>query len=161
MLKHTTRWANHRSLLEPFNGLECNCQCEHGNLEGSYRGQLRSRLAQTWPAEMCHRIVSGVMTLLQSTCRLSARHYPVADGRRDGTRYPWDAVFDCVACKRKWHQFDIRHTRNDSPPDLCTFWDVDPTVFECPACVRKLAGDHPDHTRRPSECRCPDVRATG
>ena len=153
-------WANHRSLLEPFQGLACTCKREHGKLEGSYKGKLRSRLAQVWPAEMCHRIVSGIMTVLQTSMKAS-RSYPVEEKRKDGSKYPWGAIFDCSACKRKLHQFDVRHTRKDSPPDLCRFWDICAEIYECPACVKQLSADHPDHTRRPSECRCPNSRVTG
>ena len=63
----------------PFEGLQCSC-LKHGEIAGSYKGVLRSMLAQTWPLEMCKTIVEGVCAVVRKV-RQRRHMFPVADGQ--------------------------------------------------------------------------------
>ena len=135
LYKQSMIWANSKLLLEPFEGLVCSCEV-HGSLEGNIQCVHRTRLAQTWPAGMCNQLIQGILSVVRQrrrsqggNLRLLCNAEPVYPARI----YPREAIFDCLACESRRHKYDVRHTRNDSPPQLCRCWDIFAAVYECPA----------------------------
>ena len=165
--KWTTLWANSPWLIKPFRHLGCNCQM-HGEIAGSYRGVLRSKLAQVWPRDMCRRIVEGICLLLKAmeTRGAGVHAYPavVGEGKKRARprKYPEEAIFDCKACKRRFPMTDRKHTRDPNPPNMCRFWDVEGDErITCEGCVANRSYDHPSHTGNEANCRVPDPRSHG
>lgn len=143
-----------------FYGLTC-IHDEHAKLDGLFRGVSRRRLAQSWPQGLVDRVLEGIVAVTRQR-RGSRTLTMLTDSVAYTARIcPKEAIFDCPGCVKRLHQYDVRHSRKDSPPELCRFWDVDPRIYECPACQQGLGGDHPDHARQPSECRAPSVRQAG
>jgi hypothetical protein len=164
LLKWTTLWANHPALLQPFEGLSCNCDF-HGEIAGNYKGTLRSKLAQVWPYDMCLRIVQGVLAVIRQGAQVPA--YPVVapvkpdrplNRRGRERKYPEGAEFNCPGCRQRMNAAHPKHTRNSAPPLACRFSDVEPTVVTCPGCRNNRNYDDKSHTGDPTNCRMPGPR---
>ena len=80
--KMTVMWASDLRLVRGLQGMECQCQVPHQVIEGSERGHPLSSWAQQWPLRLCHRLISGVITLLKEDYSL-----PIHQSRR-GESYP-------------------------------------------------------------------------
>ena len=78
ILKYTTIWSNSEYVVYQFSGVECRCECDHGDIKGNFQGQPRSKLAQVWPPRMCKMIVEGVRQQLQEST--SRQAYAVSPG---------------------------------------------------------------------------------
>ena len=59
LLKFTTVWTSHPTLSKPFENLQCT-HTVHGEIQGNYGGQERSKLAQIWLLEFCRRVAHAV-----------------------------------------------------------------------------------------------------
>ena len=62
LLKFTTVWTSHPTLSKPFENLQCT-HTVHGEIQGNYGSQNRSKLAQVWPVEFCRRVAHAVAAL--------------------------------------------------------------------------------------------------
>ena len=130
------------------------CTCSsHGVLEG----KDKTVAASIFPMEMCRRIAAAIAMVIKEKHRENA---DVGGQRGRPQKYSRFIEYNCIACRRGLHKHDLLHSRRDEPPSVCKYSDVAPMQITCPACVARLAGDHPNHTHDES-CRSPSVRAAG
>lgn len=120
--KNTSPFASSTLLLEPFRGLNCICNA-HGALDGCSGNVAKTKLAQVWPRETCHRICTGIQRFLGHIRRSNLVHdsdavYPVdgmAPGRRqrrgrprknpEGIVTEEGVIYDCLVCMGRLHKF--------------------------------------------------------
>ena len=71
--------------MNPFEGLACS-HSSHAELEGFYKGVNRTKLAQTWPVEMCRRIVEGILQIIREI-KKAIIHRSLSDKGGDSRLY--------------------------------------------------------------------------
>ena len=150
------------SLLRPFRGVPCTC-VSHGRLGGDDG----TNLAQVWPGEVSQIICAGIQPFIKQRRGSEGDYLHAAHrcflvggqafGRRPSGR-PRETqegiigregvVYDCPARVARRHNRQPDRTRNGEPLQLCQHYQIDPSLWTCPACVKcKPAGD-PEHTLR-------------
>ena len=151
--KNTTLFASSSLLLAPFKGLACT-SAAHGTLSGRCGNVDKTKLAQVWPREMCHRICIGIQALMRQRRRAYLLHdadmfYLTGRGRPRknplGIVSADGVIYDCPACMQRLHKRHPAHTRNGEPPLLCKHYNIAPENWLCPACLAVKPRDDPAH----------------
>ena len=100
-----------------------------------FAGVVKPKFAQVWPREMCHRICIGIEALIRHRGRARSVHdpdavYPVGRGRfREnpfGIASEEGVIYDCPACMRRLHKYNLGPIRKFGPPSSCKFYNETP-----------------------------------
>ena len=153
--KNTTLFASSSLLLALVKGVTC-IHDSHGTLSGRCGSVVKTKFAQVWPREMCHRICSGIQALIRQRRRAYLVHdadmfYPTGRGRPRknplGIVSAEGVIYDCPACMRRLHKRHLAHTRNGQPPLLCKHCNIAPETWLCPVCLGVKPRDDPAHAK--------------
>ena len=101
-LKPIQFMSSSMTLIKRLN-LQCTHDHERAQIAGSVQGMARSKFAQTWPRQLCERIVSGIQELLGHQHKSEREQaFPAAEA---------PVVQDCPGCRAHAYKGDPRHTR--------------------------------------------------
>ena len=127
--KRTELWASHETLVHRFRSKQCAGTHAHAGVSSiSDRANgVPSQVCQEWPRDMCRIFASAIADLVLG----SSVSFPTVDTRS----------MVCPGCR--WHKRkeDPSHTRVDD----CMHKNVEPKVWECPACQSNKPRVHEEH----------------
>ena len=149
ILKWTTLWSSSTDLLRHFGGLRCTHK-SHGVLMGSNK----TKLAQVWPAQMCARIVQGILDIVRIRRRTQRRRYH---------HFLAATKLSCAGDEAHCHADSPTHglSAKEEAFSYPRLKKYELGEIDCPGCVAKLLKCHPDHTRNtapPLLCRVWEYR---
>ena len=154
-VRKRTEWkGSHEALLVTLAQMQCDNKHYPANPTGKQFEKLKH-----YPLGVCNAVVDGIIALRQSH---TLHAYPVVDagtGPDDPSKEPDRAPLGgmgCPACHNRTRRDSPLHTRVKGQ---CRWHDVEPVVWECPACneARPIDGKHRQahapYLDKPGACR--------
>ena len=131
--KATSLRANHELLLQPFRGLQCSGDHDHGSLLG---GLAASTQAWTW--DFCSRVASGIVKLKRLYEPQSSGAYPTTAVGTDASVGAGPADSSAVGQGAPVHP--AARASADAPHAQPSSGSSEPGWRKCPACLQGRSG---------------------
>ena len=144
--KKATMVACRSEVLARRLNVRCNNKHTHVRLEGSVRGISRTSFAQTWPVQLCERIIAGLLELKHAKVAAAYSQFFPAVAQAPApvpVPAPVPPGPKCPGCVAHAFRGDSRHSR---VVNVCKFPDDVALEFTCKACQNHLPSHHPKHT---------------
>ena len=146
--KPTELVATHHILLKRFANHICQNDHQHQQLLGGL-----AKYAQKWPRKMCDMIAASIEELAKHEKWNNRRTdaYPTVgvETEKDPEGEDQPKWRKCKGCLWRLHKHSPVHTRVVGE---CRHSNIEPIVFECPACKKDKPRSSPEHTLGP-DCR--------